>query len=260
MSTPHKKTIDLGTHQLKFESGKIARQADGAVLLSVNDTLILGTACTTPDPLEDVDFVPLRVDYIEKFSSAGKTVGGFFKREGRPTQREVLTCRLIDRPIRPLILEGYTHDTQIITQVLSYDETYSTEPFAICAASAALALSSVPLVHPVGAVRVGYIDGQFVVNPTLVEQKKSTLDLMLAGTEEAILMIEGFCELLTEAQVLEAIAVGHKAIQLICRGISEWQREIGKPKNLETLKRIPEELLSCLRSEFNDELKSALKI
>ncbi len=253
-------TIAVNGRELIFETGKIARQAGGAVTLRCGDTILLATACASQDPLLEVDFLPLRVDYQEKFSSTGKTLGGFIKREGRPTERETLICRLIDRPIRPLFEEGYTHDVQLFTCVLSYDGVHTPDPLAICAASAALVLSDIPLIKPVGAVQVGLIDGQLVINPTLQEMKSSRLDLMLAGTEEAILMIEGYADFLTEEQILEAVEEGHKAIQQICQKLQEWQELIGKPKNLKTLHRPPETLAAEVNTLIGAPLKKALRI
>lgn len=246
----HSISISINGREIILETGKIARQADGSVILRCGDTMLLATACATKDPLPDIDFLPLRVDYQEKFSSTGKTLGGFIKREGRPTERETLVCRLIDRPIRPMIAEGYRHDTQLITTVLSYDGVHTPEVLAICAASAALVLSDIPLTKPVGAVQLAMIEDRFIVNPTLQEMKTSRLDLMLAGTEEAILMIEGYCDFLSEEQILEAIEEGHKAIKEFCRKLSDWQDMVGKPKNLETL-RLP-------RKEISDEIHALL--
>ena len=163
-------TISVGGRNLIFETGKIARQANGAVMIRSGDTMLLSTACAGA-PMTDVNFMPLRVDYQEKFSSAGKTLGGFLKREGRPTEKEILTCRLIDRPIRPMFEEGFYTDTQLITTVFSYDGIHQTEPLAICAASAALTISDIPFIKPIGAVRVALIEDRFVINPTLCLSK-----------------------------------------------------------------------------------------
>ena len=224
------RTISVAGRDLIFETGKLARQAHGAVTLRSGETILLATACRGSIPSEETDFLPLRVDYIEKFSSAGKTLGGFIKREGKPSEREVLISRLIDRPIRPMFEDGYFHDLQLLVYVLSYDGVHVPDPLAICAASAALVISDIPLVKPIAAVRIAYIDGQFIVNPTMQEMEKSRLDLVLAGTEDAILMIEGYCDFLTEEQILEAIQEGHSAIRTICQGLHEWQKLIGKPK------------------------------
>ncbi len=235
-------SITIAGKTLTFETGKIAPQANGSVTLRCGDTMILSTACSSEEPLEGINFLPLRVDYQEKFSSVGKTVSGFIKREGRPVEREILTCRLIDRPVRPMIQKGYCHEIQLLSYVLSYDGTHRPDVLAICAASAALCLSDIPLVKPIGAIRVGLIDGSFIINPTAEESKESSLDLVLAGTHDAVLMIEGHCKFLTEEQVLEAIDLGHKAIQEICHCLQNWQNELGKEKRLDTIKPVDETL------------------
>ena len=194
-----KKTVTINGRELIFETGKIARQAHGAVTIRCGDTILLATACRSDKASEDIDFFPLRVDYNEKFSSTGKTLGGFIKREGRPKEREILVCRIIDRPIRPLFPKGYYNEVQILNSVLSYDGVHTPEPMALCATSAALTISDIPLIKPIAGVRVGMIDDVFVVNPTLEEMESSRLDLILAGTKDAILMIEGYADFLTEA-------------------------------------------------------------
>lgn len=253
-------TVQVGEHQLSFETGKIARQAGGAVIVRCGETMVFATACAESHADPDKDFLPLRVDYQEKFSSAGKTVSGFIKREGRPSEREVLVSRLIDRPLRPLFEEGYYNEIQVLTYVWSYDGSNLPDPLAICAASAALVISDIPLIKPVGAVRVGYLDGKFLVNPTAQQLSKSKLDLMIAGTEDAVLMIEGFCDFLTEEQVLEAITFGHNHIKLICQALAEWQIKVGKPKNRSTLRQLPEELFSDVEKIAGPLLEKALRI
>ncbi|MCB1081959.1 MAG: polyribonucleotide nucleotidyltransferase, partial [Chlamydiia bacterium] len=252
-------SVSIGGREITFETGKIARQAGGAVMVSAGDTMLLATACMGP-ALDEVDFLPLRVDYQEKFSSAGKTLGGFIKREGRPTEKEILTCRLIDRPIRPMFEDGYYNDTQVISTVLSYDGVHSTEPLAICAASAALVISEIPFIKPIGAVRVGMISGNFVVNPTVEEMESSTLDLMLAGTEDAILMIEGYCDFLSEDQVMDAIETGHDAIKQICQALNDWQKVVGKEKNREGLRFLPEGLMDEVDQIMKAPLQDAIRI
>jgi len=242
-------SVTIAGKTITFETGKIARQANGSVVVRSGDTMILSTACSSANPLEGINFLPLRVDYQEKFSSVGKTVSGFIKREGRPAEREILTCRLIDRPIRPMIQKGYCHEIQLLSYVLSYDGTHCPDVLAICAASAALCLSDIPLVKPIGAVRVGLVDDNFVINPTAEECKASSLDLVLAGTADAVLMIEGHCKFLTEEQVIEAIDLGHKAIQEICHCLQSWQDELGKPKRLDTIKPVDEALLPLVEKK-----------
>lgn len=252
-------TVKVGNRELIFETGKIARQANGAVLVQQGETVLFTTACASPEPAPGVDFFPLRVDYQEKFSAAGKTLGGFLKREGRPSERETLISRLIDRPLRPMFEEGYCNEVQVLSYVWSYDGLNTTEPLAICGASAALTLSDIPLIKPVGAVRVGYIDHQYVLNPSTEEMKHSSLDLVLAGTEQGILMIEGFCHFLTEEQVLVAMEEGHKAIREICRALSSWQGQLGKPKRRGVLRVIPEKTLERVRTEAGPALEKAMR-
>ena len=237
--TLHRETISIpvGKKTLKFETGKIARQANGAVMVHCDDTIVFASACAAPTAAEGIDFFPLRVDYQEKFSSVGRTASGFIKREGRPTEREILGCRLIDRPLRPMFEEGYYNEVQLLSYVFSFDGQNIPDVLAICAASAALVISDIPLLKPIGAVRMGFVDEQFIVNPTAEEMKESKLDLVLAGTEDAILMIEGFCDFLTEEQVIEAIETGHKAIQSICHHLTEWRAKIGKPKKIDTVRK-----------------------
>ena len=253
-------TVQVGNKTLKFETGKIARQANGAVMVHCNDTVVFASACASPTAGEGVDFLPLRVDYQEKFSSAGRTAGGFIKREGRPTEREILVSRLIDRPLRPMFEDGYHNEVQVLSYVFSYDGIHVPDVLAICACSAALVISDIPLIKPIGAVRMGFIDDEFVVNPTSEEIKKSRLDLVLAGTEDAILMIEGFCDFLTEAQVLEAIEKGQAAISEICKQLHAWREKLGKPKKLDTIHKIPQEVTNAVHGAAATLLESALRI
>ena len=252
-------SIIISGKTLSFETNKIAKQANGSVVLTCGETILLATACANFES-EETDFLPLRVDYTEKFSSAGKTLGGFIKREGKPTERETLVCRLIDRPLRPMFEEGYMRDTQIISKVLSYDSENSPEPLAICAASAALVVSDIPLIKPIAAVRVGLIDDNFIINPSITEQSNSSLDLILAGTEDSILMIEGYCDFLTEDQLLSAIDEGHENIKLICQKLSDWQKIIGKEKNRECLKKFPENIFNDIDNLISEPLKKVLLV
>jgi len=258
-----RKTISVtldDNKKITFETGKIARQANGSVLVRCGDTLVFSAACAADKPAEGIDFLPLRVDYQANFSSTGKTLSGFIKRQGRPTESEILVSRLIDRPLRPMFENGYYNEVQVLSYVWSYDGVNSPEPLAICAAAAALVISEIPLIKPIAAVRVGMIKGKFVVNPTIEEQKESQLDLLIAGSEDAVLMIEGYCNFLTEEQVLEAIETGHKAIYKICDALEKWQKEIGKPKKKDYLHVLSDALLAEIEKTGGQELISALRI
>ncbi len=257
---PSQLHVSVGGKTITFETGKIAKQANAAVTVRCEDTLLLTTVCSAAKPTEDIDFLPLKVDYQEKFSSAGKTLGGFIKREGRPSEKETLVSRLIDRPLRPLFEDGYYKETQVLSYVYSYDGVNSPEPLAICSASAALVLSDIPFIKPIAAVRVGLIENRFIINPTLQEQATSKLDLILAGSEDAILMIEGYADFLTEDQIIEAIEEGHKAIKVICQKLLEWQATIGKPKNRDHIKLAPKDLEDEILNNYSKKLQEALRI
>ena len=262
MSTLERKsiTVSVDGKNIVFETGKVARQASGAVIVRCGDTIVFNSACGAAEASESANFFPLRVDYQEKFSSVGKTVSGFIKREGRPSEKETLVSRLIDRPLRPLFEDGYFNEVQVLSYVWSYDGLNSPEPLAICGASAALVISDIPLLKPVGAVRVGLVNNKFVINPTAPEQKESKLDLLIAGTEDAVLMIEGFCDFLSEEQVVEAIEQGHHWIKEICKALSGWQKQVGKPKNKAVLKKLPEELLTAVETLATPHLATVLRI
>src|SRR5579863_9137513 len=202
-------SLEVGGRKLSFESGKIARQAHGAVVARYGDTVVLATACMDSKPTEK-DFLPLTVDYREYTYSAGKIPGGFFKREGRPSEREILTSRLIDRPLRPLFPEGWSTETQIFSMVLSADSENDPDVLGVTAASAALYCSNIPFTNPIAAVRVGLLDGSLVVNPTVVEQKSSLLNIVVAGTEQAIVMVEAGALEVSEETVTDALTFGHE--------------------------------------------------
>ncbi|MDF2576578.1 MAG: pnp [Chlamydiales bacterium] len=256
----HSLTVVLENQELTFETGKIARQANGAVLVKCGETYVFATACAKSEAAPDIDFLPLRVDYYEKLSSVGRTPGGFIKREGKSTEREILVSRLIDRPLRPMFPEGYFHEVQLLSYVWSYDGVNLPEPLAICATSAALVVSDIPLVKPVAGVRVGKIEGKLVINPTVQQMKHSALDLVLAGTEDAILMIEGYCNFLTEEEVLEAVEYGHKSIRIICQHLAAWQKEVGKQKKVGALATLSEQLYQKVEEMVKEPLLQALKI
>lgn len=258
-----RKTIKVivGQQELTFETGKIARQANGAVLIRQGDTIVFTAASAAPDADPTKDFLPLRVDYQENYSAAGKTSSGFIKRQGRPSEKEILVSRLIDRPLRPMFEEGYYNEVQVLSYVWSYDTLNLPEPLAICGASAALVLSDIPLIKPVAGVRVGMIENKFIINPTTEQMKQSKLDLMLAGTDDAVLMIEGYCDFLSEEQILEAIETGHKnGIKVICEALQDWQQQHGKPKNRKTLRTLPADLLSEVDKIAKPLMESALRI
>jgi polyribonucleotide nucleotidyltransferase len=202
----------LGRQELIFETGKMAKQAHGAVMVQYGGTVVLVTAVMSKEPREggDIDFVPLTVEYQEKTYAAGKIPGGFFKREGKPSEKEVLTARLIDRPIRPLFPAGISHEIQIMSLVLSHDGENDPDVLAVNAASCALAISDIPFNYMIGAVRVGMIDGELVINPTFAELEKSSLDIVVVGTKDKIVMIESGMNELSEEDVVRAIEFGHK--------------------------------------------------
>ncbi|WP_108663337.1 polyribonucleotide nucleotidyltransferase [Acuticoccus kandeliae] len=209
----HKESIEWGGRTLTIETGKVARQADGAVMVSYGETTVLATVVSEKEPKPGFDFFPLTVNYQEKAFAAGKIPGGFFKREGRPSEHEVLTSRLIDRPIRPLFVEGYKNDTQVIITTLSHDLENQPDIVAMVAASAALTLSGVPFMGPIGAARVGYVDGNYVLNPTLDQMEDTVLDLVVAGTGDAVLMVESEAKELSEDIMLGAVMFGHREFQ-----------------------------------------------
>ena len=232
ISTGHQATVsvDVGAAELRFETGKLAKQADGAVVVRSGDTMILATAVGRHETRPDADFFPLTVDVEERMYAAGKIPGGFFKREGRATERATLTARMIDRPIRPLWPKGFKNEVQVICTVLSADMVVPHDILAINGASAALAISSLPFLGPVGAVRVARIEDEFVVNPTFQQMEESSLDLIVVGTREALTMIEAGCDQVPEETMLEAFALAHSEIIRICDAIDELAREVGKPK------------------------------
>jgi len=252
-------TVNVGQTPVVFETGVIGRQAHGSVVVKCGETVLYSSACAEKNS-QDIDFAPLRVDYFERFSAAGMTSGGFNKRDGRPSDHEILVSRLIDRPLRPTVAKGYTHETQLLTWVLSFDNVVPQEPLAMTGSAAALLLSQVPLGAAVAGVQVGYIDGEYVVNPTVAQMAASRLDLLLAGTEDGVLMIEGECDFLREEEMLDAITAGHEAIKTICRALAAWDKVVGKPKQLDTIHKIPEELKGALAAAFGAGAQRVLNI
>jgi polyribonucleotide nucleotidyltransferase len=223
--TPIKKVFQYGDHTVTLETGEIARQASGAVMCSMGDTAVLVTCVAQKEAIEGRDFFPLTVNYQERTYSAGKIPGGFFKREGRPTEKETLTCRLIDRPIRPLFPKGFTNEVQIIATVVSLDSEIDPDIPAMIGASAALMLAGVPFNGPIGAARVGYKDGQYLLNPAISQLGDSQLDLVVAGTENAVLMVESEAKELSEQVMLDAVMFGHEQLQKVINAIREFSAE-----------------------------------
>jgi polyribonucleotide nucleotidyltransferase len=224
-----RKTISYGRHTLTLETGEVARQAHGAVVVNMDDTVVLVTVVGRKDVKPGQDFFPLTVDYQERTYAAGKIPGGFFKREGRPSEKEVLTSRLIDRPIRPLFPEGFYNEIQIIATVVSSNNEVDSDIPAMIGASAALAISGIPFDGPIGAARVGYLNGEYVLNPTATELKTSQLNLVVAGTSQAVLMVESEAMELAEDVMLGAVVYGHQQMQSVINAINELADEVGKP-------------------------------
>jgi polyribonucleotide nucleotidyltransferase len=241
-----KKSFKYGDHTVTLETGELARQADGAVLVTMNETVVLVTAVGLKKATPGRDFFPLTVNYIEKTYAAGRIPGGFFKREGRPTEKETLTSRLIDRPIRPLFPEGFINDVQVVAQVISVNSEMDPDIASLLGASAALAISGMPFLGPIGGARVGYIDGKYILNPTTTQLATSQLDLVVAGTAEGVLMVESEADGLNEEVMLGAVTFGHEQMQIAIKAINELTAEAGKPK------------WSWVAPEPNKELQSAV--
>src|ERR1700690_2328693 len=222
---PFSVTVDVGGRPLILETGKIAKQANGAIVVRYGDTVVLTTACMATTK-NDRDFLPLTVDYRENTYSAGKIPGGFFKREGRPSEKEILTSRLIDRPMRPLFPESWRNETQIVAMVLSADSDNDPDVIAVTAASAASYCSDLPFEKPIACVRVGLLDGQLVANPTVAEQKKSLINIVVAGTEEAIVMVESGALEVSEETVVDALEFGHAQVKKIVAAIKELHAQL----------------------------------
>jgi polyribonucleotide nucleotidyltransferase len=256
----HTVDIELAGRRLTLETGRIAKQADGAIWATYGDTVVLATAVASQNAKPGVDFLPLTVDYQEKTYAAGKIPGGYFKREGRPSEREVLTSRLIDRPLRPLFPEGYYFETQVITSVLSADKTGVSDVIAIIAASAALAISSIPFNGPIAGIKIGRVNGQFVVNPDLDVLETSDLHLVVAGTADAVMMVEAGASELPEATMLEAIELAHSEIKKIVAKIEELRGLAGKPKRVITKEPIDAALTAQVRGLVAGPIREAILI
>ncbi|MBC8217404.1 MAG: polyribonucleotide nucleotidyltransferase, partial [Planctomycetes bacterium] len=244
---------EIGGRTLSIETGKIARQADGAVVVQCGDTIVLVSAVTAPPRFDDTDFFPLSVDYREKHSAAGKFPGGFIKREGRPSTKETLTARQIDRPIRPLFPEGYFQEVQVIANVLSADQDNDPDVLAMIGASAALTISKIPFLGPIGACRLGRVDGEFVVNPTHKQLAEGDLNLLLGGRKEAMNMIEVGAKELSEDVIADAIAAAQKAVRVVCEMIEELREKVGVEKET-PLVETDEQIESKICSQVLDKL------
>ena len=226
---PIKKSFSYGAHQVTFETGEIARQAHGSVICSMDDTVVLATVVAAKEPRVGQDWFPLTVDYVEKTYAAGKIPGGFFKREGRPSEKETLTSRLIDRPIRPLFPDGFLNEVQVVATVLSLNPEIDSDIPAMLAVSAALEISGIPFNGPIGACRVGYVNGEYVINPTATQLKESKLNLVVAGTEQGVMMVESEALELAEDVMLGGVVYGHEQMQAAIQAIHELAEEAGKP-------------------------------
>ena len=259
------KTFQYGQHKVTLETGEIARQASGAVVVSVEDTVVLATVVAKKDVKAGQDFFPLTVDYVEKSYAAGRIPGGFFKREGRPSEKETLTSRLIDRPIRPLFPEGYLNEVQVIVHVLSVNPEIDPDIASMIGASAAICIAGIPFSGPLGAARIGYIDGQYVLNPTVSQMTKSQLDLVVAGTEQAVLMVESEANELPEEVMLGAVVYGHEQMKVVIDAIHDLVRDGGKPeaewappaKNEALIARVSELAEAKLRDAYQTKDKQA---
>ena len=256
----HTREISVGRHKISIETGRLAKQADGSVVVRSGDTMVLVTACTAATPREGIDFLPLTVDYKEYTYASGRIPGGFFKREGKPTEKEVLTSRLIDRPIRPLFPAGWRNETQIIALVLSADSENDSDVLAITGASAALALSGIPFTRSIAGVRMGLVDGEFVVNPIFEQRKRSRLDLIVAGTKDGIVMVEAGAKEVTEEEMVQALERAHAAIKEIVSGIDALAQQAGKKKTAVTKKEIGKEFYREVEEKVLVPLADAMRI
>jgi len=255
-----KKSIKFGEHDLILETGEIARQADGAVKVSYGDTVVLVTAVGRKEAKEGQDFFPLTVDYQEKNYAAGKIPGGFFKREGRPSEKETLTCRLIDRPLRPLFPDNFYNEIQIVATVMSSDSEIDSDIPAIIGASAALAISGIPFHGPIGATRIGYLDDKFVINPSKTQMETSQLDLVVAGSDSAVLMVESEAKELPEKVMLDAVLEGHKAMQPVIKLINDLAKEAAKDPWDWSAPEVDKELVKNIEKIATKDLEDAFAI
>lgn len=256
----HTREIAVGQNTLRLETGKLAKQAGGAVMVRYGDSVVLVTACRAANQREGIDFLPLTVDYREYTYASGRIPGGFFKREGKPAEKEVLTSRCIDRPTRPLFPDGWRYETQIIALVLSADQQNDTDVLAITGASCALALSEIPFRKTIAAVRVGLVDGKYLINPTFLQRKESKLDLIVAGSKDGLVMVEAGAKEVTEDQVVEALDAAHAAIKEIVKGIDALAAEAGKKKMTVAKKEIGKEFYREVEEKVYVPLTEAMRI
>lgn len=249
----------VGGRLLQLEIGKVCEQANGQVMVRYGESVVNVTACASKEPRPDIDFFPLSCDYEERMYAAGKIPGGFIKREGRPSEKATLSSRLMDRPLRPLFPKGYYNDVVVVATVMSVDPDCETDIMAMVGASVALATSDIPWEGPIGAVRVGMIDGEFIINPTLEQREVSSMNLTVAGTKEAIMMVEAGANEVPEAVMLDAILYGHEEIKKIVEFIDEIVAEVGKPKQDIQLYKVPEDIDEAVRAYAVDKMKTAIK-
>src|SRR5215210_7845181 len=250
--------IKLGERELSVETGRVAKQAHGSVIVRYGDTMVLVAAIGAGAPREGIDFFPLTIEYREHQYAAGRIPGNYFRREGRPGEKEVLTARMIDRPCRPLFTEGYRNETQVIASVISADPENDPDVIAITGASCALYLSDIPFLNPIAGVRIGLIEGRYIINPTYDERRESRLNLIVAGTEEAIVMVEAGAQEVSEEIMVEALMLAHKEINRLCR----WQKELYKALEIEKREVIApvlnEEMMGEIERNYTDRLRASL--
>ncbi len=252
--------IEIGKRKLILETGDIAKQANGSVIVKYGDTVVLSTACAEKEPKEEIDFFPLTVNYIERTYAAGKIPGGFFKREGKPSDREILFSRITDRPIRPLFPENFYNETQVISTLLSHDQENESDILSIIGASAALSISDIPFIQPVGAVKLSYKDNEFIINPTTKELEESLMEFVIAGTKNAITMLEGRFSEVDEDVIITAIEIAHREIQKIIELQNRMIMTCGKKKMDVKLEIIPEDLKTSVINDVRDEIEISLTI
>ena len=250
---------DLSGRELKVTIGKVAEQANGSCLVQCGETVVLVNACASKEPREGVDFFPLSCDFEEKLYSVGKIPGGFIKREGRPSEKSILTSRLIDRPLRPLFPEGYRNDVQVIATALSVEQDNQPDILAMIGSSIALTISDIPFNGPTGSVNVGYVDGEYVINPTIAQREKSRLNITVSGTKDAIMMVEAGADILSEEEVLNAILFAHEEIKSICNFIETIKEEVGKEKSEVIIKQRDEDLFNSIIEFGKEQIISALR-